>query len=444
LRDHGHSPNVGQSVQGGFGRISGGNALIRIMIYFTNFGLSKAAAYLAPLLLATRLDTSSYGIIEYAWSWSALVATLLTIGIPAAIPQLSLLRRSLPVADIITLCVVGPGAVLTTAAAIAAFALHAPTQAVVLSACTIALAQIALTSYTRTFSHRNLAPWFESISICGMAVISLCLALIGLSGIAPLGAASAVVSALVVVSALALFARVKGAELKNRIQSAVRIGLPLLTFTLASIWATVSGRIYVGAFLSIEDLSIYSVDFRVASALLIVHSVVATGLFARLYRMRSRSYDRFISYYLAAIAIIAAAMITAFPLMVGYIHFRSIAAEHMQAMVSLFPVLMLQVYAWGAWASLELRLARTRRSAPAALRAVLLMAGIATLVVALGALGMLSLRLCAILIALQMLGGVAIQFSTLWRRGAKMPRSATAVAFGAALISVVGWFIQPQ
>jgi hypothetical protein len=104
---------------------------------------------------------------------------------------------------------------------------------------------------------------------------------------------------------------------------------------------------------------------------------------------------------------------------------------------------MLQAYGWSAWASLELRLARTRRSAPAARRTIVLMVIVGALVAGLGIHERLSLHLCAILVALQMLGGVAIQLFTLWRRGAKMPRSATAFAFGSVLISVVGWFIQP-
>jgi hypothetical protein len=85
-----------------------------------------------------------------------------------------------------------------------------------------------------------------------------------------------------------------------------------------------------------------------------------------------------------------------------------------------------------------------RRSAHAARRNIALMAAVATLCAALGTQGLLSLRLCAILVALQMLGGVAIQLFTLWRRGARMPRSAAAIVFGAALIGVIGWFIQPR
>jgi O-antigen/teichoic acid export membrane protein len=419
------------------------NILARVAVYFANFGLSKAAAYFAPLVLAVYLDSSSYGIIEYAWSWAALIATLLTLGIPGALPQLSLLRRPTPMSDVLTLCVAGPGILLTAAAIIAMAIADSPAQAIVLSACTIALAQVTLTSYSRTFSHRNLALWFEGLSIYGLAAVALCLALIGLTGLSPLGILSTLVAAVFVIVALTLFARLEQAELIVRLRSAVRIGLPLLAFTLSSIWASVSGRVYIGALLPIEDLSIYSVDFRVASALLIVHSIIATGLFARLYSMPSRLYDRFLCFYLIAIALLAIAMIAAFPSLIGYIRFRSLGTDNIHAAVSLFPIVMLQVYSWGAWGSLEMRLARTRRSAPAARRTIFLMGAIAAVLVGLGTQGLLSLRLCATLVALQMLGGVVIQLWTLWRRGARMPRTVVAIAFGAVLISLCGWFIQP-
>jgi hypothetical protein len=73
----------------------------------------------------------------------------------------------------------------------------------------------------------------------------------------------------------------------------------------------------------------------------------------------------------------------------------------MQAVARLFPVLMPQIYARAPGASLGLE--RTGRSAPAVRRAIVLMA--VRFVADLGIQGMLSLRLCAILIALQMLGG---------------------------------------
>ncbi|MGB8401411.1 hypothetical protein, partial [Bradyrhizobium sp.] len=192
----------------------------------------------------------------------------------------------------------------------------------------------------------------------------------------------------------------------------------------------------------IEDLSVYSVDFRIASAMLIVHSIVGTGLFARLYGMPSRLYDRFLSFYLAAIAMLAVAIVASYPFLVGYLQFRSLGTDNIHRAVGLFPIVMLQVYAWGAWASLEIRLARTRRSAPAARRSIVLMVAVAALLVGLGMRGLLNLRVCAILVALQMVGGVAIQLRTLWRRGAKMPRTTAAITFGVVLITLCGWFIQ--
>ena len=443
MSDQGASDGVVRTADGKLGVLPGADTFARMAIYFANFGLSKAAAYFSPLVLAAYLDSSSYGIIEYAWSWSALIATTLTLGIPSALPQLSLLRRPIPMSDVMTLCVAGPGTLLTAAAVIAMTVANSPGQAVVLSACTIALAQVTLSSYTRTFSYRNLALWFDGLSIYGITVAALSLTLVGLPGFSPLGILSILIAAVVVVVASTLFARQRHADLPVRLQSAIRIGLPLLAFTLSSIWASVCGRVYIGAFLRIDDLSVYSVDFRIASALLIVHSIVATGLFARLYSMPSRQYDRFLSVYQVGIALVAVAMTAAFPFIVGYFHFRSIGADNLPVAVQLFPIVMLLVYAWGAWASLEMRLARTRRSAPAAKRTILLMAAIAAIVAGLGLLGLLSLRLCTVLVTLQMLGGVAIQLRTLWRRGAKMPRTAAAMAFGAVLISLYGWFIQP-
>jgi len=442
LSDDGHSNGAMRAGDAVPGVVPGANTVVRVAIYFANFGLSKAAAYLAPLILAAYLDSPSYGIIEYAWSWSALVATLLTLGIPGALPQLSLLRRPVPMVDVMTLCVAGPGALLTAAAVIAIAIAHSPAQAVVLSACVIALAQVTLSSYSRTFSHRNLALWFEGLSIYGMTAIALSLAVVGLTGVSPLGILSGVVAAIIVIIELTLFARLRHTEFLVRLRSAVRIGLPLLAFTLSSIWAAVSGRVYIGALLPIEDLSAYSVDFRIASAMLIVHSIVATGLFARLYGMPSRLYDRFLSFYLAAIAMLAVAIVASYPFLAGYLQFRSLGTDNIHAAVGLFPIVMLQVYAWGAWASLEMRLARTRRSAPAARRSLVLMVAVAVLLVGLGMRGLLSLRVCAMLVALQMIGGVAIQLRTLWRRGAKMPRTAAAYIFGVVLITLCGWFIR--
>jgi O-antigen/teichoic acid export membrane protein len=439
LKQNGPLQQAAQRIDGPLGTIGSARTLRRLALYFSNFGLSKAIAYLAPLVLAARLDSSSYGIIEYAWSWSALVATLLTLGIPAAVPQLTLLRRPVPVADIMAACVAAPGLVLTVAATAALLLLHEPAHAVVLSACTIALAQVTLSSYSRTFSYRNLAPWFEGLSIYGMAVIALCLVLAGVTGSLPLGILSTIISAVFVIAALILFARLRQPEWVKRLQDASRLGLPLLAFTMSSIWASVCGRVYVGAFLPIEDLSIYSVNFRLASALLVIHSIIATGLFAHLYRMPSRQYDRFLGLYLLGLAILAVVLVTLFPPFIEHVRFRSIEVGNIRTAVSLFPIVMLQVYAWGAWASLELRLARTRRSAPAARRAVVLMLAIAAICTGLGFAGLLTLRLCATLVALQMLGGVAIQLRTLWRRGAKMPRSLAAIAFGSLLIGACGW-----
>src|SRR5262245_19678632 len=84
---------------------------LRAGLFLANFGAAKAAAYFGPLLLARLLEPSVYGHIEFAWSVAVFAVAVLGGGILAALPQLSLLRRRTPVADIVAAAVVAPGAV---------------------------------------------------------------------------------------------------------------------------------------------------------------------------------------------------------------------------------------------------------------------------------------------------------------------------------------------
>src|SRR5690242_20646120 len=72
----------------------------RAGIFLANFGIAKAAAYLGPLVLARMLAPDLYGAIEFAWSSGMIGATVLALGVSSALPQLMLLRRAIPAADI--------------------------------------------------------------------------------------------------------------------------------------------------------------------------------------------------------------------------------------------------------------------------------------------------------------------------------------------------------
>jgi hypothetical protein len=214
----------------------------------------------------------------------------------------------------------------------------------------------------------------------------------------------------------------------DRLQTALQTGLPLLAYSLCSVWAAMSPRIYLGALLPAIDVAMFSICFRVGSSILLLHTVLATGLFASLYRMQTRRYDQFASVYLIGIGVVCVLLVLVFPLLIRAFELRAIPTEQVPATIHLFRIVMLLIFAWQSWAILEMRIARVRRASQAAWRMAALFGVLATAIGLLAFTGSLTVDRMAWLAVLQMLGGCAIQAYVLWRRGAKMPLTIASMA----------------
>lgn len=407
-------------------------------IFFLNFLLAKAAVFAGPILLARVLDTALYGQIEFAWSAATIMAALLGLGISAALPQLTLLHRPIWMIDILAASVVVPGTLLLLGAATLLSIVGADLAALVMLIIVLAMLQANLSSYSRTFSYRNWASWLDGLMTHVVVVVMLLIATLNISNIRNLITGVAAASVLGILAGTWIMLRNLRSDFFGRLSVVFATGLPLLAYSLCSIWAAISARVYFGLTLTAEGVAMYSVCFRLASLILIIHSIVATGLFAHIYRMRTREYDYFLSMYQLAMSIVSVAMILLFDVILSLLNLRAIGGVRAET-VALFPIVMLQVYAWNAWATLEMRVARARRAGRAALFTTVLMGIIAILIFLLAWMRQLSLPLASVLVALQMIFGVAVQFYVLWRRGMKMPRAMLAMGAGGLAIVLVGW-----
>jgi hypothetical protein len=413
----------------------------RAGIYLVNFGLAKAAAFLGPLLLARMLASDLYGGIEFSWSTGALAATVLSAGIPAALPQLLLLRRPIAATDIMAAAVALPGALGLGLILLLMPTGGAPAATLAVSCTILALAQLCASSYARTRSYRNWALWLESLATHVVVLAALLAGWREGASIGDVAFATACAAALLTLASALLALRFRAADFMARLRAAMRLGLPLLIYSLCSIWMVVSGRIYLGATLGAQDLAAFSVSFRIGSAILIVHAILATALFARLYRLHARQYDRYLGVYQALISAACIVLVLIYPTILDRLALRAIDPLEQTQAIGIFPIVMLQIFGWNAWATLEMRVARARRGLQASWRTLIVFALFAMLVAGLHWMNVLTLRGTAWLVAAQMAAGVAIQMYVLWRRGLKMPRTATSLALGAAAILAVGWAI---
>jgi O-antigen/teichoic acid export membrane protein len=422
-------------------RISVGRYGARASIYLAHFGFAKAAAFLGPLLLARMLDPDLYGGIEFSWSTSALAATVLSAGIPAALPQLLLLRRPIAAMDIMAAAVLLPGAAALGLILLLALAGSPPAATLVVSCTVLALAQLCASSYSRTRSHRNSALWLEGLATHVVVLVALGAGWRGGASIRDIAAGTTCAAALLTVGSAVIVFRFRAADFIKRLRVAIRLGLPLLVYSLCSIWIVVSGRVYLGATLDAPDLAAYAVSFRIGSAVLIVQAILATALFARLYRLDARRYDRYLGAYLILIAMLGVLLVLLYPLILDRLALHAIDQHGRSESISIFPIVMLQIFGWNAWALLELRVARARRGAQAAWRTLPIFALFALLIAGLFWMNELTLRGTAWLVAAQMAAGVAVQLYVLWRRGLKMSLTASSLSVGAIGILAVGWAI---
>ncbi|MGD9827798.1 MAG: hypothetical protein AB7E70_08805 [Hyphomicrobiaceae bacterium] len=411
----------------------GGKALV----YVANFGLAKGAAYLGPLLLAMLLAPEVYGAIEIALSIGLLAAPLLTFGIASAVPQLALVGRTVPVRDLLGATVAALGLALICIAGLSVLAGLPAIYALAALTTGLAVAQGALSSYCRTFSLRNAAVWADGLALLTATAAGVVATLAGRPDVATLAVLYAVVSVLVVAAAGRVASDAAVDDLNGRLRQAMTIGLPMLGFALVTIWLAVSGRILIGFFLSVDAVATYAFSFRVASVVVIVHSLLMTGLFARMYTMRTRAYDRQASIYLAAIAGISGALALVYPFALGLVETKAVRADQHALAVSIYPVVALQVFAWIASAALEVRINRARLAGRATVGSIAVAAVGLAAMAAIWQLGALSLRTAVLCLAAQMLAVAGIQLALLARRGLVMPRTAIAIGAGAAFLSAL-------
>jgi hypothetical protein len=403
-------------------------------LFLLNFGAAKLAVFAGPLVLARLLDPTTYGQIEFGLSVATFMAGVLGLGIPGALPQMTLLRRTMPMIDILAASVAVPG-VLCLVGVASAFVVVGSSWAIpafALSCAVLVLAQGALSIYCRTHSKRSLAAWADgtgNLIIVAIGLMALGMGLPTMSAIT----AGAVLGALVVVAgAFAVLARMRRPAIVQRFGATIRFGAPVLFQSLAIVWCVVSGRIYLGSFLDPQAVALYGAGLRIASVLLIVHTVLAIALFARLYAMRTRQYDRVLSVYFLFLSFIALTMMLAFPFFAAHISLRAIRS--VPEAVTLFPVILVQVFAWGCLASLELRVARARRAGHAAIGITAAAIVFGTVTVLMALCSILTVDFVAWLSALQMIACVLIQFTVLWRRGLAMPRTLFAFVCGVAVM----------
>jgi hypothetical protein len=443
---------AGEDVNAGAGpaefRLSDLGPLLRrngriAVLFLANFIVAKGFAYFGPLFIASVVDTSVYGAVETALAASGFAATFLCIGVSAATPQQMLILKDRPVKDLLAASVAWSVALGLVAALGNAGAGGNPIWTLAAVFIAGAAIQQALTAYLRTASHRNLAVWTDNAATHAVVIVVAILLLMRDRSLPALIVASAFVAAAALALSLLVAWRTNAPAFRERLREAVWIGFPLVLSSMFSAWLTASGRVLMAGYLSAADAAHYALAFRVAGLMVVVHQIVGTGLFARLFGLSSAQFDRLASWYILAMACagVIVALVISLALPPG-LHFGHISSAVIMAARTLFPAVMAQMLFILVYAGLELRITRStiahRLLLPYVVTAILVVGAVQGL----SLLHMLSARGLACMLILQTILGIAIQFTVLWRHGEKLPqliRTCVGLCAGAAVLIGVLW-----
>jgi O-antigen/teichoic acid export membrane protein len=416
-------------------RAVGGQAALFLLA----FAIGKGSAFFGPLLLSQVMSVQDYGTAELALSIGVVVAQILSFGIPGAIPQLVLIHKDGRVLDLVFFVVVSIG-LLGLGVAAAIYAASGPPLPV-FAALTMAggAAQIAASVYYRAMGRRFGILVADNLSLYLFILVGgLVFAALGRVPLGPVIAGYGAVALGFTVFALVGLTRTLRPQFFTAYVAARRMGFFMMVNSLVYFAIVNSSRVLVGYFLSVEAVSVYSVCFRVAAAIFLVHQLIVTAFFKTLYEASVEWFDRFYLGLLALTMTGAAVILIAFHLF-GAVLLPGWVA-YFPEMAAILPIVCMQTIWWVSLAQLELRINRALISRQATLW-LLACAGLMLVTLELlHLLALLTLPVAALVFACTLFLALQAQLFLLRRNGVPLPR--TRLALFAPLVFLIPAILQ--
>ncbi len=334
--------------------------LFSSVFFFANFIIAKLSIYAVPLLIAAISTGPVYGAIELAQSFGLLISSLL-IGAPlAGITQNYLIRHQNEVVDQLS-AVTAVFCGLTLFGFLFAYALHLNANIFLVTAA-FASAVIHNTAATwfRMRAARNFSAWVDGTALLlAMGIIGIVVVFNGKAELWPVTIGYLVLALVGALASALLFIRTVKPGWTVRLLDATRIGIPMVIVGTMATWLGVGGRMTIGV-LDPQNVAAYGVAFRVAGLALGFHQLAVTGLFAKLYKARTRESDTIISFFLSGVCVILIGIAFSGQLIVDHFDFEALDQDGNILFVKLLPITCLQTFFWIGYAMTQLRINRSR------------------------------------------------------------------------------------
>jgi len=399
---------------------------LRFSSFVFAFGFSKGIAFAGPLLLSQLMAIEDYGAVEFGLSVGVVMSQIMSLGVTGAIPQMVLIRKDRQVLDILFFQTLVTGILSFLAAAIAQAAGSGWPGTFACIAVAGAGAQITGSIYFRTKGWPYAIMLADNLSLYAFILVGFVILLgIGVPDTRSISIGYGAVFAVVLVAAAGGLMVAVRPSFFRAYGEAISIGFFMMVNSIIYVALANSSRILIGTFMSLEDVSLYSICFRLSASIILVHSIVVTAFFKKMYEGDPEWFDWLYTRCLAAMLAVAIVLISTFDLFGGTL--VSSWREQIPHLSVILPITCIQAIWWVSMSQIALRLDRALITRSA----TVWLAGCVALMVAslaiLDAVGFLSLISVSSVFAATLLLAVQIQLHLLRRSGVNLRRTRLAV-----------------
>lgn len=396
------------------------------------FGSAKGFAFVGPVFLSQVMAPADFGAVELGLSVGILAATVLSLGVAAAVPQKMLVLGDRRALDILFFYSAGTAALGLALAGL----LHwfGADVTWLLSAGLIGLfaGQLSASVYFRTTGQRNLASWSDNLTLVIVTAGALSIwAITGNIALADIAGAALICTGFLAVGASVCFSVTRQPEFGRAYRGSIALGFFMMTNGLVMYALTAGQRIVLAALVPMADVGAFALCARIALILVLVHQAAFVAFFVRIYELPRAGTDRWMSGGLCVLTVLAAISVVVVDH--GAEFFLAHGGFDPEHIVRLYPLVAgLTLYVILS-AQLETMINREGRSR-GSMAALAVLAGIAAAAFfGWGRFG--APDAASVIIALGALAAaaVAVQLSVLARSGFRLPRVAMVMWAPAAL-----------
>lgn len=326
--------------------------------FLASFALSKGLIYLMPLLVAAWASDRLYSAFEFGLA-IGLQATAILFGAPlAGLTQLYLVEQERRIATPLLGMTAG-GCAIAIVSALLLIAAGASLEWIFAAIVTgVVCFQNTASTWMRVRGRRSGIAWSDGLSLllCGTVVL-IATAVSGRDSAWGAAALLGGVTLAIAVGSFVALLRQAPADTAAIVRRAVRVGAPIMLSGALAIWLGVGGRILIGI-LAPDQVTAYSVAFRIAGLTLGLYQLVIAAAFARIYAAERGDGDRLMS--LALCLVLGGAVLTsvAGPFLPDYVKFSVLEGGQLTAYRQLVGANVVQTFLWIGFALLQMRLAR--------------------------------------------------------------------------------------